>query len=94
MRILGQPCAIFVQVLWRPWFLFDLLIDVYFICDLLLNFRTAVYTKDGFIAYQAADIARAYMRGWFVVDIMSDARALTYYHMALNMFSFILLLRG
>jgi hypothetical protein len=34
-------------ILWSFWFWFDLAIDVYFLLDLFVNFRTAVITKEG-----------------------------------------------
>eukprot|EP01051_Picozoa_sp_SAG22_P020828 SAG22_NODE_4359_length_1293_cov_0.906198_2_plen_182_part_01 len=54
-----------------PWFMFDLAIDIYFICDLVLNFRTAVYTSDGTLAFTPGHIARIYLTGWFPIDFVS-----------------------
>jgi Ca2+-binding EF-hand superfamily protein len=53
------------------WFWWDLLVDIYFIADLFLNFRTAVLTPDGQLLYEQKDIARAYLRGWFTIDFAS-----------------------
>lgn len=53
------------------WFMLDLVIDIYFACDLFLNFRTAVYTGDGLLAHTPAAIAKAYLMGWFPIDFVS-----------------------
>eukprot|EP01047_Picozoa_sp_COSAG01_P054036 COSAG01_NODE_5857_length_3989_cov_3.940874_2_plen_281_part_00 len=45
-------------------FFFDLCVDIYFIVDLFLNFRTAVVTKEGELLYKQRDVAMAYLRGW------------------------------
>jgi hypothetical protein len=39
-------------------------VDIYFIVDLFLNFRTAVVTKEGELLYKQRDVAMAYLRGW------------------------------
>jgi hypothetical protein len=43
-------------VLWSAWFWLDLSIDIYFIFDLCLNFKTAVITSDGELLYKKPDI--------------------------------------
>ena len=57
--------------LWSFWFWFDLAIDVFFISDLCLNFKTAVLTKDGELLWKKVDVAKAYFRGWFSIDFVS-----------------------
>jgi len=57
--------------LWSFWFWFDVAIDVFFISDLLLNFKTAVLTIDGELTWKKGDVARAYFRGWFAIDFVS-----------------------
>eukprot|EP01047_Picozoa_sp_COSAG01_P006640 COSAG01_NODE_243_length_20572_cov_24.956137_12_plen_209_part_00 len=37
----------------------------------MLNFRTAIITKDGEVIYEQKDVAKAYMTSWFVVDFTS-----------------------
>lgn len=49
-------------VLWSFWFFFDLAVDIYFIADLFLNFRTAVVTADGELVYRPKDVAKEYMK--------------------------------
>ena len=58
-------------VLWSFWFWLDLIIDVYFVCDLCLNFRTAVITADGELLYMPKDIAKSYLKGWLPVDFVA-----------------------
>lgn len=58
-------------VLWSFAFFFDLCVDIYFIADLCLNFRTAVITAEGELLYRPRDVAKAYLRGWFVIDFLS-----------------------
>jgi hypothetical protein len=53
------------------WFFFDLCIDMYFVSDLVLNFRTAVITSEGQLLYRQADIVKAYLKGWFAIDFTS-----------------------
>lgn len=57
--------------LWSFWFFFDLSIDIYFVIDLCLNFRTAVITPEGEILYTPKEIANQYMHGWFPIDFVS-----------------------
>ena len=59
-------------LLWSGWFFFDAAVDVYFIADLVLNFRTAVVTREGQLLYKQADIARDYIKGWFAIDFVSS----------------------
>lgn len=58
-------------VLWSFWFWFDAALDIYFICDLMLNFKTAVITADGEILHTRKDVAMNYAKGWFPVDFVS-----------------------
>eukprot|EP01047_Picozoa_sp_COSAG01_P023339 COSAG01_NODE_1409_length_10417_cov_4.920043_13_plen_198_part_00 len=53
------------------WFVFDMFVDVYFWIDLVLNFRTAVYTADGEIEISPKRVRQIYMRNWFVIDFVS-----------------------
>ena len=55
---------------WEPFFVFDIFVDLYFIIDIALSFRTGVIDKHGELVYMPKRIARSYMRGWFVVDTL------------------------
>lgn len=58
-------------LLWTFWFWWDLCVDIYFIVDLFLNFRTAVVTPEGDLMFDKKQVARSYFRGWFTIDFVS-----------------------
>ena len=51
------------------WFV-ELVTDVYFIVDIVVNFRTAYYDEDELIVKPSL-IAKQYTKGWFCIDIVS-----------------------
>ena len=55
---------------WEGWFIFDMFVDLYFIADIILSFRTATWDKHGELTYLPKPIARSYLRGWFIVDTL------------------------
>jgi hypothetical protein len=57
--------------LWGVTFLSDVLIDLFFIVDVFINFRTAFFDRNGFRENRPRKIARHYLRGWFTVDFVS-----------------------
>ncbi|QDZ20707.1 voltage-gated ion channel protein [Chloropicon primus] len=50
--------------------IFDLTTDFIFLCDIVLNFRTAIESA-GIVISKPKDIARHYFKTWFVIDIIS-----------------------
>ena len=46
-------------------------IDVYFVADICLNFRTAIWLRDGTREVRPRKIAESYCRGWFSIDFVS-----------------------
>lgn len=52
------------------WF-WDTMIDLYFLTDMLLNFRTAYTDADGIRQVDPRKIAANYFKGWFVLDFIS-----------------------
>lgn len=46
---------------------FDTVIDAYFITDLVLNFRTAIWLPNGTLEVNPKEIRAQYFRGWFAV---------------------------
>lgn len=58
--------------LWTFAFFWDLLIDLFFVVDIFLNFRTAFYTSNGVREDRPKKIAENYLRGWFPVDFLSS----------------------
>eukprot|EP01047_Picozoa_sp_COSAG01_P016705 COSAG01_NODE_862_length_13058_cov_6.823366_15_plen_313_part_00 len=52
-------------------FWFDVFVDLYFIIDIGVNFRTAFVTKIGNLETRPRQIARHYMQDFFIVDLLS-----------------------
>lgn len=57
--------------LWSSMFFFELFIDLFFIVDIMLNFRTAVITSNGDVLVDAKVVAKNYLRSWFFLDLLS-----------------------
>ena len=53
-------------------FWFDVAIDVYFITDVILNFRLAYYTEDGYLETDRTKIRTHYLERWFWVDLVAS----------------------
>jgi CRP-like cAMP-binding protein len=51
-------------------FWFDACIDIYFVIDVAMNFRTAYFTVDGEIEFHPKAVAKHYFHGWFVIDVL------------------------
>eukprot|EP00441_Pelagodinium_beii_P046607 CAMPEP_0197622410 /NCGR_PEP_ID=MMETSP1338-20131121/2738_1 /TAXON_ID=43686 ORGANISM="Pelagodinium beii, Strain RCC1491" /NCGR_SAMPLE_ID=MMETSP1338 /ASSEMBLY_ACC=CAM_ASM_000754 /LENGTH=1330 /DNA_ID=CAMNT_0043192143 /DNA_START=124 /DNA_END=4116 /DNA_ORIENTATION=- len=49
----------------------DVFVDIMFACDMVFNFRTALIDNDGITDTIPCNIARAYIRGWFLIDLGS-----------------------
>ena len=55
------------------WAVVDFVIDIFFIMDILLNFRTAyVDSVTGLLVTRADQIAIAYIRSWFLLDVIAS----------------------
>ncbi|MDC0510887.1 ion transporter [bacterium] len=54
-----------------PFFIFETFIDVFFIVDIGLNFRTSYYDSEGILVISYNTIAGHYLRTWFIVDVVS-----------------------
>ncbi len=50
---------------------FDTIIDVFFICDILINFNTGFYRK-GVVVMKRKDIMINYLKGWFWLDLVAS----------------------
>ena len=57
---------------WEFWFVFDMLVDVYFLVDIVLSFRTAYHNYHGDLEYYPAQIIKNYLRTWFPVDMVGS----------------------
>ncbi|OWF53455.1 Potassium voltage-gated channel subfamily H member 7 [Mizuhopecten yessoensis] len=53
-----------------PLVLIDLIVDLMFIADILINFRTT-YLHDGEVVVDPQKIAVNYVKGWFVIDTIA-----------------------
>ena len=53
------------------WFWFDVLVDLYFLCDIILSFRTGYVDSRGELQYKGTKIVSNYLRNWFTVDVTS-----------------------
>jgi hypothetical protein len=49
----------------------ELFVDLYFIADIIFNFRTGVYDSDGVLIHERKVIRSKYLKGWFPIDIIS-----------------------
>ncbi len=58
--------------LWSWTFWADAVIDLFFITDLIMNFRTAYYLPTGFLETNVREIRRHYLRTWFIVDFIAS----------------------
>jgi hypothetical protein len=58
-------------ILWSFWFWFDALVDVYFVSDIFISFRTAFYNSRGELEVHPTIIKKHYLQSWFVVDTAS-----------------------
>ena len=50
---------------------FDLVIDSLFTLDICINFLSAFEKADGTLVYKLKEIAIAYIRSWFLLDVMA-----------------------
>jgi CRP-like cAMP-binding protein len=52
-------------------FVSELMIDLYFAVDIVLNFRTAYHDDKGEVVVEQRRVTQHYLRRWFLVDFMS-----------------------
>eukprot|EP01052_Picozoa_sp_SAG31_P048882 SAG31_NODE_10439_length_1139_cov_0.935577_1_plen_366_part_01 len=65
-------CSCYPETCRSFWFFVDVLVDMYFVTDVILLFRTAVYLRDGTREDRPGKIACNYMKGWFIIDFVSS----------------------
>ena len=53
---------------YQIWYYFNLLVDVFFLCDILVNLRTG-YVREGRLELGDAKAARNYLKGSFTFDL-------------------------
>ena len=57
--------------MWSFAFFVELLVDLFFVMDVGLNFRTAYRDENGFRENRPRQIAKHYMARWFWIDLLS-----------------------
>jgi len=54
-----------------PLTVIDLVVDVMFIVDILINFRTTYVNKNDEVVSHPGKIAVHYFKGWFLIDVVA-----------------------
>lgn len=54
-----------------PLAIIDLIVDIAFILDIIINFRTTYVNKNEQIVSQPGRIALHYFKGWFLIDVVA-----------------------
>lgn len=54
-----------------PFVVIDLIVDLMFLLDIFISFRTTFVSKEGEAIYDPMVIAKNYLRGWFIIDAFS-----------------------
>jgi hypothetical protein len=62
----------------------ELFVDMYFVVDIVLNFRTPFYDAQGRLVYNSTEMAKNYLKGWLLIDIGSCASLLQYIFLLTN----------
>ncbi|XP_044273833.1 potassium voltage-gated channel subfamily H member 7 [Varanus komodoensis] len=62
-RVCGYSC--------NPLNMVDLIVDIMFIIDILINFRTTYVNKNEEVVSDPAKIAIHYFKGWFLIDMVA-----------------------
>ena len=50
----------------------DLLVDIFFLLDILRNFRQSSYSAEGKLVYSPWEIAKGYLQTWFLLDLAAS----------------------
>ncbi|VDD82326.1 unnamed protein product [Mesocestoides corti] len=49
----------------------DIMVDIMFVCDIIINFRTTYVNKNDEVVSNPKKIATHYLKGWFVIDVVA-----------------------
>jgi len=55
----------------RDLIIFDMVIELFFIMDIVVHFRTSFVDLSGRIIYDQKKIAIHYLKGWFILDFLA-----------------------
>jgi hypothetical protein len=69
--IMPYRLAFVEPVMFDEWFYIEILIDVGFFIDVLVNLFTAYYTSDGYLVIDRRSILMTYLRSWMLLDIVA-----------------------
>lgn len=70
---MGEKSEESQQLHWDFWLGMDVTMDLFFCCDIVLNFFTGYYTEpDEVLVMDPKEIWFHYVRGWFVIDIFAS----------------------
>ena len=53
------------------WLIANNTFDFFFLIDIILNFNTAYYDEDFAIIEDRCEIAKSYLTGWFIIDVLA-----------------------
>ncbi|KAG7387073.1 Potassium voltage-gated channel sub H member 4 [Phytophthora pseudosyringae] len=53
------------------WYVLEMIIDGFFLVDILLNFRTAYFDEERKLIYEPRALFWRYVKGWFILDLIS-----------------------
>lgn len=53
------------------WMVINYTIDILFLIDIFVNFNTAIYDDDMEVIEDRGTIARNYLSGWFIIDLVA-----------------------
>jgi len=61
----------FARYIYDPLTIVDLVVDIMFIVDILINFRTTYVNKNDEVVSHPGKIAVHYFKGWFLIDMIA-----------------------
>ena len=68
ISFLGEEMTVRNVAKWPVVFAIDVMVDLFFWIDIVLNFRSAWETPDGRLYFDQSEAAGRYVRGWLVLD--------------------------
>ncbi|KAG1661759.1 Potassium voltage-gated channel subfamily H member 7 [Nymphon striatum] len=71
LKLLSFQRGFIIQVEEDPIVVIDLLVDVMFIIDILINFRTTYVNGNDEVVSHPGKVAVHYLRGWFLIDLVA-----------------------
>lgn len=84
----------FVDETTTDWFILELFLDFLFIIDLFINFMSAIEISDEEVDMKFRNIAIAYVKSWFVLDLIGRSSVVCLMYIACIPFQLIELVIG